>query len=100
MTKAEKQHLQRVADLGCIACYLSGTPGTPCEVHHIRAGVGMGKRSSHFRAIGLCPAHHRGTAHPAVPSIHLSKLAFIERFGTEEKLLQLVQQLIDGSAAA
>lgn len=100
MTKAEKQHLQRVADLGCIACYLSGTPGTPCEVHHIRAGVGMGKRSSHFRAIGLCPAHHRGTAHPAVPSIHLAKLAFIERFGTEEKLLQLVQQLIDGSAAA
>lgn len=100
MTKAEKQHLQRVADLGCIACYLSGTPGTPCEVHHIRSGVGMGKRSSHFRAIGLCPAHHRGTAHPAVPSIHLAKLAFIERFGTEEKLLQLVQQLIDGSAAA
>lgn len=100
MTKAEKQHLQRLADLGCIACYLSGTPGTPCEVHHIRAGVGMGQRSSHFRAIGLCPAHHRGTHHPAVPSIHLAKLAFIERFGTEEKLLQLVQQLIDGSAAA
>jgi hypothetical protein len=50
--------------------------------------------------IPLCPMHHRGTAHPAVPSIHLAKLAFIERFGTEEKLLQMVQQLIDGSAAA
>lgn len=100
MTKAEKQHLQRVADLGCIACYLSGTPGTPCEVHHIRAGVGMGQRSSHFRAIGLCPAHHRGTAHPAVPSIHLAKRAFIEEFGTEEELLKKVQELTGQEQAA
>jgi len=100
MTKAEKQHLQRVADLGCIACYLSGTPGTPCEVHHIRAGVGMGKRSSHFRAIGLCPAHHRGTHHPAVPSIHLSKLAFIERYGTERELLAQVRRLLGIEVAA
>jgi hypothetical protein len=49
--------------------------------------------------IPLCPMHHRGTVHPAIPSIHLAKRAFIKRFGTEEELLQLVQQLIDGSAA-
>jgi hypothetical protein len=100
MTKAEKAHLSRVAALGCIACYLQGTPGTPAEIHHPRAGLGKGQRASHMDGIPLCPAHHRGTVHPAIPSIHLAKRAFIKRFGTEEELLQLVQQLIDGSAAA
>lgn len=100
MTKAEKQHLNRVAALGCIACYLQGTPGTPAEIHHPRAGRGKGQRASHMDGIPLCPAHHRGTHHPAVPSIHLAKLAFIERFGTEEKLLQLVQQLTGLEQAA
>ena len=100
MTKAEKQHLQRVADLGCIACYMQGTPGTPAEIHHPRAGRGKGQRASHIDGIPLCPAHHRGTHHPAVPSIHLAKRAFIERFGTEETLLELVRQLVEGSAAA
>lgn len=100
MTKAEKAHLSRVAALGCVACFIQGTPGTPAEIHHPRAGRGKGQRAGHMDGIPLCPMHHRGTAHPAVPSIHLAKLAFIECFGTEEKLLQLVQQLIDGSAAA
>jgi hypothetical protein len=100
MTKTEKQHLSRVAALGCIACYLQGTPGTPAEIHHPRAGRGKGQRASHMDGIPLCPPHHRGTHHPAVPSIHLAKLAFIEQFGTEEKLLQLVQQLTGQEQAA
>lgn len=100
MTKAEKAHLSRVAALGCVACYLQGTPGTPAEIHHPRAGRGKGQRASHMDGIPLCPPHHRGTHHPAVPSIHLAKLAFIERFGTEEKLLQLVQQLTGLEQAA
>jgi hypothetical protein len=100
MTKAEKAHLSRVAALGCVACYMQGTPGTPAEIHHPRAGRGKGQRASHMDGIPLCPAHHRGTHHPAVPSIHLEKRAFIERFGTEETLLELVRQLVEGSAAA
>ncbi len=100
MTKDEKAHLSRVAALGCVACYLQGTPGTPAEIHHPRAGRGKGQRASHMDGIPLCPMHHRGTAHPAVPSIHLAKRAFIETFGTEEKLLQLVQQLTGQEQAA
>jgi len=100
MTKAEKAHLSRVAALGCVACFIQGTPGTPAEIHHPRAGRGKGQRASHMDGIPLCPPHHRGTHHPAVPSIHLAKLAFIERFGTEEKLLQLVQQLTGQEQAA
>lgn len=100
MTNKDRQHLGRLAALGCIACYLQGTPGTPAEIHHPRAGTGVGMKASHKQAIPLCPAHHRGTAHPAVPSIHLAKLAFIDAFGTEQELLQLVQQLTGQEQAA
>jgi hypothetical protein len=88
MTKAERQHLSRVAELGCIICR------RPAEIHHIRAGVGMGKRSSHFNVIGLCPEHHRGIDHPNTPSIHLDKANFIRLYGTEAELLARVQALI------
>lgn len=94
MNKTERQHLKKVAALGCIACYHQGTPGTPAEIHHPRAGTGMGQRASHYDAIGLCPAHHRGTAGLSVPSIHGSKNAFIEAFGTEAELLELTKTLI------
>lgn len=94
MTKTERQHLNKVAALGCIACYKQETPGTPCEIHHPRAGTGLGRRASHYDAIGLCPAHHRGTMGLSVPSIHGSKNAFIETFGTEAALLELTKTLI------
>jgi len=94
MTKAEKLHLNKVAAAGCIACFKQGTPGTFGEIHHPRAGTGMGQKASHFDAICLCPAHHRGTAGLAVPSIHGSKNAFIEAFGTEAELLELTKTLI------
>lgn len=92
MTKAEKEHLNKVAALGCVACLLDGNPGTWAEIHHPRAGTGKGRKASHFDAIGLCPSHHRGTQHPAIPSIHLSKRAFIEQYGTEADLLEIVRQ--------
>jgi len=96
MTKDEKRHLSRVAELGCIACYLQGTPGTPAEIHHPRAGTGAGRKASHFDALPLCPPHHRGTDHPRTPSIHLAKRAFIDRFGTEYELLELVRRRLEG----
>ena len=98
MTKEEKDHLSKVADLGCIACYLQDTPGTPAEIHHPRAGKGTAQRASHFDAIPLCPAHHRGTQHPSVPSIHLARRAFIEQFGTEADLLAVVRERLGVTA--
>ena len=85
-----------MAELGCIACYLQGTPGTPAEIHHPRAGTGAGRKASHFDALPLCPPHHRGTDHPRTPSIHLAKRAFIDRFGTEYELLELVRRRLEG----
>ncbi|MCO2196633.1 hypothetical protein FA389_08105 [Pseudomonas aeruginosa] len=100
MNKADKQYLSSASGLGCIACYIQGTPGTPAEIHHSRDGAGIGQRSAHRRGIPLCPAHHRGTLHPAVPSIHRDKQRFIERFGTEAALVALVHQLIGVEDAA
>lgn len=95
MKAAEKKHLSKVAAFGCIACYRQDTPGTPGEIHHPRAGgAGMGKKASHYDAICLCSAHHRGTAGLSIPSIHASKNAFIEAFGTEAELLELSKTLI------
>lgn len=97
MTKAERQHLDRVASLGCIACYMDGNPGTPAEIHHLTGG-GMGKKTASATAVGLCPPHHRGTMHPAVPSIHLDKRAFLDKYGSEWRLLEQVQKLIGTTA--
>lgn len=58
-TAAEKRHMQKVAELGCIVCELAGFKDTPSEVHHVRARHGWG-RSSHLATIPLCPIHHRG----------------------------------------
>lgn len=54
----------------------------------------MGMRAGNDMAIGLCPAHHRGTNHPATPSIHLAKRAFIDRYGTEADLLETIKELL------
>jgi len=94
MTKAEKAHLSKLAEFGCVCCHLLGFAGSPAEIHHIRAGTGAGRRASHFDAIPLCPIHHRGTAGLSVPSIHGSKNAFIEAFGTESELLELTKRLL------
>ena len=62
MNKSEREHLSRVAALGCMVCrrlYGPHDPG-PVEIHHKRAGTGAGRRSSYLDAMPLCPEHHRG----------------------------------------
>lgn len=94
-TKADNAWMAAAVDFGCVACFVQGTPGTPAEIHHIREGFGRGQRADHQQSIPLCPAHHRGSMHPHVPSIHRDKLKFIEAFGTESDLLQLVRDHVN-----
>lgn len=99
MTKAESEHMSKVAELGCIACFIDGNHGTPPELHHIRETAGAGQRASNFEVIPLCPAHHRGTMHKPgrdghVPSIHRDRLAFIELYGSELDLLSAVSDML------
>nr|DAL60002.1 MAG TPA_asm: Recombination enhancement, RecA-dependent nuclease [Caudoviricetes sp.] len=91
-TKGDNAWMGAIVEIGCIACLVQGTPGTIPEIHHIRAGQGRGQRSDHQKSIALCPAHHRGTHHPDIASIHMAKRAFIEQFGTEEELFERTKQ--------
>ena len=85
-TKAERNHLSKVAALGCIACRVIGYEGTPAELHHIRSGVGAGQRSDNYHVIPLCAHHHRHGDN----AIHQSKVNFENDFGTELELLETV----------
>ena len=81
-TKLEKEHLSKVASLGCLIC------GSPAICHHIRnlgdgkGNIGIGQRANHYEVIPLCPDHHVGSF-----SIHNTKRQFEDAYGTEEQLL-------------
>ncbi len=89
MTKDEKKHLSKVIDIGCIVCRNMGYH-TPAEIHHIRNKT-LGRRSSHYETIPLCPYHHRSSNY----SIHLNPKYFIKHFGTEQELLNEVMCYVD-----
>lgn len=92
MTKAEKEHLSKVASLGCIVCRNLGLGATPAQIHHIRTGKGMGQRASHFEVIPLCPAHHQHGGFGV--AIHAGQKTWEANFGSELDLLKQVQNEI------
>ena len=55
MTKAEKKYMNRVAELPCVCCGVTGV-----QLHHIREGQGMAQRASNFLVVPLCPDCHTG----------------------------------------
>ena len=88
MNKAEKEHCNKVAALGCYIC------GAEPQLHHIRPpGTGIGRRSSHFEVIPLCYNHHLGSF-----SIHNRKLDFEKRHGTEKEILQIIKERLYGTS--
>lgn len=88
MKKAEKEHLQKVAELGCVACERIGFSGSPAEIHHIGNGA-MGKRASNFEVIPLCPTHHRTGGYGV--AVHAGRKEWEKNFGTEKELLNVVR---------
>jgi Recombination enhancement, RecA-dependent nuclease len=59
MTKAERNHYDKICQFGCIACHVLNYGFSPCEIHHIRTGTGKGQKAHYSKAIGLCALHHR-----------------------------------------
>ena len=94
MTSEESAYHDALRELGCIACRIDGRGGAPAEIHHQRTGAGAGQKSPHLKAIPLCAAHHRGTRHPIVPSIHLAPNKFISEYGTEAELHNYTRQAL------
>ena len=82
-TKAEREYMGRVAELGCAIC------GGFAEVHHITTGVGMGQRASHYETIALCPEHHRTGGHGV--AIHAGIKTWEALYGTEIDILALTR---------
>ena len=58
-TAAERRHMGRVQELGCVVCSeCLGIAGTPAIVHHLRTGQGA-MRASHWHTMPLCSHHHQ-----------------------------------------
>lgn len=85
--------MARVAALGCVICRRLGMGPQPAEVHHIRTGVGAGRRARDDQTIPLCSSHHRGNA-----GLHgLGRKRFERVYGVAEFEL-LEQTLMELSA--
>lgn len=95
VTKQEKAYHDQLRELGCIVCRMEARGGVAPEIHHPRHGTGLALKAPHMKAIGLCPAHHRGTKHPEVLSIHLSPSAFVKQYGSEDFLWSVTQELLN-----
>lgn len=81
-TQKERQHMSRVAELGCCRC------GRPAQVHHILGSKysGTAQRASHFHTIPLCPDHH--TDGDIGVAVHKGVKTWEEEHGTEEHHLK------------
>ena len=84
-TKAEKEHMSRVAGMGCIVCVNLGHGETPATIHHIGNGT-MAKRASNYEVIPLCHFHHQGGN--CGEAVHAGRKSFEANFGTEQELLE------------
>lgn len=83
MTKAERDHQNRVAALGCCACRKDGIENPFVSIHHVN---GRTKPRAHMQVLALCAAHHQ-TGGQEAPSIHPWKTRFEKRYGTQAELL-------------
>lgn len=95
-TATEHRFLDAIAAQGCILCRRLGYPGTPAEIHHLRAGMGAGQRNDNQTVIPLCPEHHRGNA-----GYHgMGRRAFERTYGvTELDLLREAWEVMDAGRA-
>jgi len=91
MNKSER--FAKLSEMGCIVCLLHYYCETPPQIHHIRKGAGMGRRSPFDRTIPLCPTHHQHGGHGM--AFHAGKKAWEARFGTELSLLAKVNNLLE-----
>jgi hypothetical protein len=91
MTKDEEDFHDKVASLGCIACRLDGRHNDYVSIHHID---GRTKSGCEMKILPLCSNHHQ-TGGESAPSIHPWKARFEAKYGTQEELLALVNELVN-----
>lgn len=98
MRKAERAHVDKVAALGCVACFVQfGEWYTPGAIHHIREGQGTSQRASWFEVLCLCTGHHQHDDRKAGKiAIHgnTGRKSFVRAYGYESELLALTLENI------
>lgn len=90
MKKAERQRLDRLAQLGCVVCRNLDLGETPAAIHHLIGHQyrGLSQRASHDQTIPLCPHHHQGPE-----GIHtIGMRAWESKYGTQTELLNQVNE--------
>ena len=65
-TKQEKEHYDKLHQIGCIVCLREGHGYIEPTIHHTRFDAGMGMKSNWGKAIPLCPMHHQHGARAAL----------------------------------
>jgi hypothetical protein len=84
VSKALDQHMNRVAELGCLIC------GSPAQLHHPREGQGKGQRAQDWLVMPLCPSHHTGPE-----GIHNRRTFYLRHRMDEWDLLALTIQRLN-----
>ena len=93
MTNDEREYMGRVANLGCFLCRHLGYGPTPAQVHHLRAGVGMGQRNSHYLTIPLCDTHHANSSPDGIHGQRRAwKLAGVDEMDGLADTIRLLQK--------
>lgn len=90
-TRAEREHMDRVAALGCIVCRNLSYGYSPAIIHHCYAGR-KGWRDN-MLILPLCPRHHNQPLTLNV-AIHAGTRTWQKTYGTEAELMAQVQTLL------
>ena len=96
-TVDERQRMDAIAAIGCIACKHDGIDNPPVSLHHID---GRTKPGAHLLVLPLCGPHHQQDDTDPIqrPSVHGRKATFTARYGTEMELLAKCLEFIGESA--
>ena len=97
-TAEEKRFHDKIASLGCIACYLDGRYMEEVSIHHID---GRTKPGAHMKVLGLCAGHHQdGTGIPGLTAVHPWKARFEKKYSKQSEILKLCHELLAKMEAA
>jgi hypothetical protein len=93
---SEKEYMNKVAELGCCACFLlSGEWGTPAAIHHVKGSRRTGGNPEpHKEVLGLCGEHHQGTAKKPGGYVHGRLADFEEMFGSQQSLIEMTREYL------
>ncbi len=94
---SEREYMQKVAELGCCACFLlSGQWGTPAAIHHVMGSRRTGVTPEpHKEVLGLCPSHHQGhDPKKAGGYVHGRLAEFEELFGSQLTLIEMTRNYL------